>query len=118
MPKPRVFSHEEMEQAVLLIKEYEHVFTGPDGSMGFTDMTQHGIDKGNNKPIKCQVLRKSPVDKENFALEVKKMLANGQIRPSKSPRKKDGSLCFCIDFRMLNKAMKKDAYPLPCIEEC
>ena len=29
--------------------------------------------------------------------------------------KKDGSLCLCINFHSLNKIMKKDCYPLPCI---
>ena len=31
--------------------------------------------------------------------------------------KKHGSLRFCVDFRGLNKIMKKDCYPLPCISD-
>ena len=53
------------------------------------------------------------------------MLESGAIRPSQSARcnavvlvwKKDGSLCFCIDFCCLNAHMKKDSYPLPRIQE-
>ena len=54
-----------------------------------------------------------------------KELANGWIRPSKSPagapilfaKKKDGSLRLCIDYRGLNAVTVKDRYPLPLIQE-
>ena len=32
-------------------------------------------------------------------------------------RKKDDTLCFCVDFRCLSAQMKKDSYPLPYIQE-
>src|SRR5258708_9397825 len=45
--------------------------------------------------------------------------------PSKSPwgspvlfiKKKDGSLCLCMDFQALNRVMEKDCYPLPLISD-
>ena len=56
---------------------------------------------------------------------LREMLESGAITPSQSAwcnavilvRKKDGSLCFCIDFQCLNAHMKKDSYPLPQIQE-
>ena len=51
------------------------------------------------------------------------MLESGYIRPSQSAwcnavvQKKDGSLCYCIDFSHLNACTKKDSYPLPRIQE-
>src|SRR5258706_210481 len=48
---------------------------------------------------------------------------NSFICPTKSPwgapvlfvKKKDRSLCLCVDFHALNKVMEKDRYPLPLI---
>ena len=53
------------------------------------------------------------------------MLDAGMIHPSQSPwcnavvliRKKDGTLCFCVNFRCLNAQTKKDSYPLSCNQE-
>ena len=62
---------------------------------------------------------------EQVRNHLREMLETGSIRPSQSAwcnavvlvRKKDGSQCFCINFRCLNAHMKKDSYPLPRIQE-
>jgi len=49
----------------------------------------------------------------------------GFIHPSKAGhgapilfvKKKDGSLCLCVNFRGLNHLTKKDRYPLPLISD-
>ena len=53
------------------------------------------------------------------------ILDSGTIHPSQSiwcnaivlVQKKDGSLCFCIDFCHLTACTKMDSYPLPSIQE-
>ncbi|KAL5457414.1 hypothetical protein EMCRGX_G034666 [Ephydatia muelleri] len=53
------------------------------------------------------------------------MLEKDVIQPSHSPwsspiilvRKKDGSMRFCVDYRKVNSVTKKDAYPLPRVDD-
>ena len=67
-----------------------------------------------------------PPDEQNFIKEeIERMLESNIIQPSESPwaspvvlvRKKNGKLRFCVDYRKLNHVTKKDAYPLPRIQE-
>ena len=62
---------------------------------------------------------------EEVQEHIQEMLDGGAICPSQSSWcnmvvlvcKKDGGLRFCIDFRRLNSQTKKDAYPLPQMQE-
>ena len=106
--------------------EFEDAFTTAEGQLGRTDLAQHTIETGDAVPIK-QRARRIPIHKRVAAQEeIDKMLERGVIQPSESPwaspivlvTKKDGSLRFCIDYRKLNESTKKDAYPLPRIDDC
>jgi len=125
-PPEGTLSRKETSQLESLVLEYEDIFVGPDDVAGFTDLITHKINTGDAKPIKQNYFRRSMKEREYIDAELEKMIANGVIRPSKSPwgapvvlvRKKSGELRFCIDFRLLNEVTKKDAYPLPKIDEC
>ena len=84
-------------------------------------MARHSIDTGDTLPVK-QSPRRMPPTKRLIALdEEDKMSRQGIIEPSNSPwsspivleDKKGGTYRFCVDFRKLNEATRKDTYPLP-----
>jgi len=62
---------------------------------------------------------------EEVRQHLKDMITSDVIRPSDSPfssnivlvRKKDGSLRFYVDYRMLNSRTRKDAYMLPRFDD-
>src|SRR6266436_4457219 len=75
------------------------------------------------KPVHGPIYSLSPPELMALQEFLKEHTRSGFICPSKSPwgspvlfiKKKDGSLCLCVDFCALNKVMEKDHYPLPLI---
>lgn len=75
------------------------------------------------KPPAGVSYRLAPPKLEELRKQLKELLKDGFIQPSKAPyaapmifqKKKDGSLRMCIDYRALNKVMVKNKYPIPLI---
>ncbi|KXZ40924.1 hypothetical protein GPECTOR_1291g539 [Gonium pectorale] len=69
--------------------------------------------------------RMSQEELTELKAQITSLLEKGYIRPSVSPygapvlfaNKKDGGLRMCIDYRALNKATVRNAYPLPRIDD-
>ncbi|GKE48456.1 putative reverse transcriptase domain-containing protein, partial [Tanacetum coccineum] len=69
--------------------------------------------------------RLAPSKMKELAEQLQELSDKGFIRPISSPwgapvlfvKKKDGSLCMCIDYRELNKLTVKNRYPLPRIDD-
>ena len=115
----------EREQLAELIMDFEDIFALTPSELGHTNVVEHTINTGDSAPIR-QPPRRIP-----FALRTKvdemveEMESQGVIQPSTSPwaspivlvAKKDGSTRFCVDYRRLNSATKKDVYPLPRIDD-
>jgi hypothetical protein len=86
---------------------------------------KHQINLADETPIKLPHRRIPPAMVQETKSHLNKMLDAGIIRSSHSPfstpmvliRKKSGELRICIDYRMLNKVTKKDAYALPRMDE-
>ena len=89
--------------------------------LGRTHITKHVIETGEATPVK---LSPRPIPfhyTEQVQSQLKDMAKEGIIRPSNSPwcapavyvPKNNGEVRICVDFVQLNKATKKDSYPVP-----
>ena len=109
-----------------VLSEYSDIFPVPGAPLtGHTDAVEHDINTGDRPPIRCPPRHMSPQKMKKEEECVAEMLTGGQIEPSDSPwsspvvlvTKKDGDTRFCVDYRQLNDATTKDAYPLPRIDD-
>ena len=109
-----------------VLLEYTDIFPVPrDPLTGHTDAVEHDINTGDRSPIRCAPRRMSPQKMKKEEDCVTEMLTGGQIEASNCPwsspvvlvTKKDGGTRFCVDYRQLNDATIKDAYPLPRIDD-
>ena len=105
--------------------EHHNIFSLEPNEIGCMDATKHVIELLDTEPFKERFRRIAPPLVEEVWEHLQEMLDGGAIHPSQSPwcnavvlvRKKDGGLWFCINFRRLNSRAKKDAYPIPRMQE-
>ena len=96
-----------------------------ENDLGCTKDVAHPINTGDHQPIR-QLPRCVPLALRGKVEQmVEKMLHQGVVQPAKSywdspivlVAKRDGTTCFCLDYRKLNAVTKMDAYPLPRIDD-
>lgn len=118
-------SREEKEQLFAVLLEYHDVFASGSQDLGQTGRVQHTINTGSASPIRQQVRRIPQFRRQEAKKLLNDMLAKNIIQPSNGPwaspvvlvPKKDGSLRFCVDYRRVNAVTRKDAYPLPRVDD-
>jgi hypothetical protein len=106
-----------------LIQKFPEIFSVQPGR---TTKIKHQIHLApNSQPNNSPPFRYAPARRQIIEENLKEMIDQGIISPSASPwaapvilaPKKDGSLRFCIDYRKLNAATIRDAYPIPRIDD-
>ena len=108
-----------------LMLSFHDVFALDGNELGCTSVVEHEIQITDSEPFKEWFRHIPPLLLEEVHASLQDMFDAGAICPSQSPwcnavvlvRKKDGTLCFCVDFCRLNAYTKKDSYPLPWIQE-
>ena len=103
-----------LASAHALLTEYHDILLLKPGELGCTGLAKHEIRVVDDEIFKEVFWRIPPSMVEEVRAHVKEMLEVGTIHPSQSPwcntvmlvRKKDGGLCFCLDFCRLNARTK------------
>jgi len=98
-----------------LLRSHQDTFAKASIDLGFCSILKHDIDTGDALPIKQSPRRRRWDSKRdaagNWALNI----------PWASPvclvKKKDGTYRFCVDYRKLNAVSKRDAFPVPDIQD-
>lgn len=118
-------SPEECQLVRNFLSQHQHVFALTDKDYGGTHSIFHEIPTGDAAPIRQRYRQIAPSLYQEVRVMLQDLLEAGIIHKSTSPwaspivlvKKKDGSTRFCVDYRKLNSVTRKDAFPLPRVEE-
>ena len=118
-------SDTEVEQLREVLYCFSSVISMSNLGIGRTYMIQHHIDTQGANPVKQQPRRLPFHRREEVRQMLTVMLEKEVIEPATGlwsslvllVQKKGGSTRFCIVFRQLNALTKKDAHPLPQIDD-
>lgn len=122
---PSHLSSHEQSQLNALLKEFtDIVSTGP-SDVGHTDVTTHDIQTTTDQPIRMQPRRLPVHQQAEVRAHIDQLIRDGLVDPSNSPwaapivvvRKPDQSIRLCVDYRQLNQVTKRDAFPLPQVDD-
>ena len=117
---------EQYNRMAQLLTAYSDVFSKGDADVGRTDLVQHSIPLlDGTKPIRQPPRRLGAEKDKEVEEQVAQLVQKGMVEPTdgswSSPvvlvRKKDQSWRLCVDYRRLNAVTRKDAYPLPRIDD-
>ena len=117
----------EKEKQIMLnlAKQYAQTLSKGPFDVGKTDKIRHTINTGDARPISVPPHRMNPMQRQELHRQIQALIEAGFVRESCSPwaapallvKKKDGTWRFCIDHRQLNDITKKDAMPLPRVDD-
>ena len=108
-----------------LLLAHEDIFATDSTDLGRTGIVKHKVDTGLSAPAHQPPRRLPPQYREKAHDLINDMLQRNIIQRSTSPwaspivlvKKKDSTFRFCADYRKVNSLTRKDAYPLPRIND-
>ena len=120
------FSDSDKVKVHTLLAQYSSVFSSGEFDVGRTDVIRHKIPLLEGaSPVKQRPYRHGHVQEAEIERQVEKLKSHDLIEechgawssPVVPVRKRDGSWRLCVDYRKVNDLTKKDAYPLPRIDD-
>lgn len=116
---------EQQAQLRGLLAKYADVFAVGEDDLGYTEKVTHEINLVDEVPVSLPYRHTPPTQYKEVKEHISQLLKKGVIQESSSSyaspvvvvRKSDGSIRLCVDYRKLNQKTKRDAFPLPCIDE-
>ncbi|BFF93291.1 uncharacterized protein DMAD_11168 [Drosophila madeirensis] len=116
---------QERSQMRGLLEKFTHVFSTGLQGIGKTNIVQANISVESGQVVSQAPYRVSEPKKEVVSRMVDELLQQDIIIPSTSEyaspvvliKKPNGSDRLCVDYRRLNKLIKKENFPVPNIEE-
>ena len=110
---------------VYTLNKHRKLFVDDIRNLKQTNILQATFNTGHSQPIKQRPYKNPLALQSNIDKQINDMLDAGIVSPSSSPwsspmvivPKRDGTHRICIDYRKFNKALVKDSYPLPIIED-
>ena len=119
------FTQEEADGIKHMLLKHKSLFAFNDHQLGCLKDVKYHMELIDPTPVKQRYRPLHPNLRDQVHKQLQTMLQSGVISESTSPwnsplvvaKKKDGSLRLCVDFRCLNAQAKKDAKPLPRIDD-
>ena len=120
-----IAGHPSEARAKEVFSEYRDVLEAGEEEPSKSSSVKHHINMDGGHVPRLPYRMVPPSMFEEFVQHLRQLLAKKIIRKSSSQyaspvvlvRKKSGGLRMCVDFRLLNRHVIRDAYPLPRIEE-
>eukprot|EP00731_Ephydatia_muelleri_P034875 Em0083g2a len=118
-------SESEREQLYSLLVEFADVFSFSSKDLGRTKELKHHIFTSDAQPVHLSPRRIPQARREELRGLLRDMLESDVIQQSDSPwsspivlaKKHDETTRFCVDYRKVNEITRKDAYPLPRVDD-
>ena len=116
---------DQQSQLHALLEEFSDIVSTGPSDVGRTQVITQDIPTTTDQPIRMQPCR-LPVHRQAEVRDhIDRLIDDGIVEPSASPwaapivvvHKPDDSIRLCVDYRKLNQRTKRDAFPLPRVDD-